>query len=115
MDFPYGKAPLAILIIAVVAAAALVISDLGRCADKPDLILATFTKEHAAVYRSVVKEFERANGVKVQIQVVDQRALQGRLESAMQVVPKFRTWLNCWTAHSAFSPRAQSTRSALSI
>jgi arabinosaccharide transport system substrate-binding protein len=96
MSFPFGTASLVILILALVAAICIPFS--GRIAaspqastspariiGKPDLVLATFTKEHAQTYDEVLPEFERRHNVKVQIQVVDQRALQGRLQSALQV------------------------------
>ncbi len=52
---------------------------------KPDLIFATFTKEHAAAYRLALPAFEAAHHCRVQLQVVDQSALESRLQSAMQV------------------------------
>lgn len=113
MEFPYGKAPLAILIIALgLGAHQLVIALSGVVGDKPDLIFATFTKEHAATYRPIIQKFEEKHvidadtgevfalddpnieqlraerdlhPVNIQFQVVDQRALQSRLQSALQV------------------------------
>lgn len=87
MNFPYGQASLAILVMTVLAGIGLIALDDSHSAaqGKPDLILATFTKEHAAAYRKVLPIFEEKHGVHVQIQVVDPRALQSRLQSAMQV------------------------------
>lgn len=86
MEFPYGKAPLAILILAIIAGVGLLLSGTTRhTAERPDLIFATFTKEHAAVYTPAIAEFEKKHNVRIQLQVVDQRALQGRLQSAMAV------------------------------
>jgi arabinosaccharide transport system substrate-binding protein len=88
MSFPFGKAPLVIALLACAAALAIVLATRNLAAGrKPDLVLATFTKEHAQTYLedNVIPEFERRHGVKVQVQVVDQRALQGRLQSALQV------------------------------
>ena len=85
MEFPYGKAPLAILILAIVAGAYVFVSAAREQSRRPDIIYATFTKEHAAAYRSVIAPFEAKHGVHVQFQVVEQRALQGRLQSALQV------------------------------
>src|SRR5688572_3097592 len=85
MEFPYGRAPLGILLLAVAAAAAL---GIGRStsSERPfDLIFVTFTKEHAHAYEQALPAFEAANNCRVQIQVVDDRALQSRLQSAMQV------------------------------
>lgn len=85
MDFPYGKAPLAILILALVTGAYQVGVHVGQVArPRPDIIMATFTKEHADAYLRVIPEFERRHGVKIQLQVVDQRALQDRLRAALQ-------------------------------
>jgi arabinosaccharide transport system substrate-binding protein len=90
MEFPYGRAPFAILLLAVLAGAALLWSDSSQARGpaagrRPDLVFATFTKEHAMAYRAALPAFEKRHGVKVQLQVVDQRALQGRLQSALQV------------------------------
>src|ERR1700710_1072277 len=86
MDFPFGKAPLAILIVALATGGALLLfSALEHRQRPPDLIFATFSKEHAAAYLPAVEEFEREHAVKIQIQVVDQLALRGRLQSALQV------------------------------
>ena len=43
-----------------------------------------FDKDHGDIYRHALPAFEAANHCKIQIQVVDQRALQNRLESAME-------------------------------
>src|SRR5687768_6178080 len=85
MQFPYGKAPLAILIVAVATAAYVYVGAARQEARRPDIVFATFTKEHATAYRSVIGPFEKKHGVTVQFQVVDQRVLQGRLQSALQV------------------------------
>ena len=85
MDFPYGRAPLGILLLAVVAGAVL-LSTGGTKSQQPfDLVFVTFTKEHAAAYEMALPAFQKANNCRVQIQVVDDRALQSRLQSAMQV------------------------------
>ncbi|HEV7300626.1 MAG TPA: ABC transporter substrate-binding protein [Tepidisphaeraceae bacterium] len=87
MGFPYGTAPLVILLIAIVSGAAAMLSEATspRADGRPDLIFATFSKEHAAAYQPAVERFELEHGVDVQLQVVSQRALQGRLQSSMQV------------------------------
>src|SRR5688572_28538140 len=86
MGFPYGSAPLGLLLLAIAAVVGIsATGNLSQPAQKPDLILATFTKEHAAAYRQAIPAFERANNCTVQIQVVAERALQSRLQSAMQV------------------------------
>jgi arabinosaccharide transport system substrate-binding protein len=85
MEFPYGKALLAILIVALLSGGVLLGTSLSQHAQpKPDLIMACFDKDHGEIYRRALPAFEQANHCKVQIQVVDQRALQNRLESAME-------------------------------
>lgn len=86
MTFPYGTAPLAILLIALASGAAVMWSEASSLPQqRPDLVFTTFTKEHATAYGPAVAQFEREQGVRVQLQVVSQRALQGRLQSAMQM------------------------------
>src|SRR5215218_2152027 len=85
MEFPYGKAPLAILVLAIASAAFVFTSAARERARRPDIVYACFSKEHAAAYRSVIAPFEKKHGISVQFQVVDQRVLQGRLQSALQV------------------------------
>jgi len=86
MDFPYGKAPLAILILALISGASLWLSaNRASSQPKPDIVFATFEKNHAEAYRQALPEFERKYNCKVQIQVVQQQALQNRLQSALLV------------------------------
>src|SRR5215213_11362832 len=88
MEFPFGRAALGILLLTLVAGAGLLAT--GReqqqfASKKNDLIFATFTKEHATAYREALPAFEAKHNCTVQIQVVDPRALQSRLQAAMQV------------------------------
>ena len=85
MEFPYGRAPLGILLLAILAGTLLPLSGSTKSEQPYDLIFVTFTKEHAAAYLVALPAFEKANNCRVQIQVVDDRALQSRLQSAMQV------------------------------
>src|SRR5829696_2916278 len=85
MEFPYGRASLAILVLALASGAFVFTSAAREHARRPDIVYACFSKEHAAAYRSVIAAFEKQHGVTVQFQVVEQRALQGRLQSALQV------------------------------
>jgi arabinosaccharide transport system substrate-binding protein len=86
MDFPYGKAPLAILLLAIISGAGLLFATGTLSGNRPpDLVYATFVKEHALAYAPAVARFEKEYGVKIQLQVVDQKALQSRLQSALQV------------------------------
>lgn len=86
MNFPYGQAPLAILILALLAGAGVGYDVLSRHAGpQPDLVFATFAKEHADAYAPIIEQFQKDRGVRIQLQVVEQRALQSRLQAAMQV------------------------------
>ena len=85
MEFPFGKAPLAILILCVISGVGVFLFGRQTQAARPDLVFATFTKEHAAAYAGAIAEFEKENGVTVQVQVVSQPALQGRLQSSLSV------------------------------
>jgi arabinosaccharide transport system substrate-binding protein len=86
MEFPFGKAPLAIVLASVMSGIALAF--FGGFQDvsgrRADLVFATFVKEQAEAYRPAIAEFEKQNNVQVQVQVVDQAALQGRLQAALQ-------------------------------
>lgn len=84
MEFPFGRAPLFILITAVVAGVWLGLTAVARQQRRPDLVYATFSKEHATAYRAVIGEFERKHNVHVQFQVVPERVLMGRLQSALE-------------------------------
>src|SRR5215218_3384069 len=86
MEFPFGRAALGILVLALLSGAGLIASRAERSIQqKPDLVLATFTKEHAAAYQLALPAFEAKHHCTVQIQVVDPHALQSRLQAAMQV------------------------------
>src|SRR3984957_2608554 len=86
MNFPYGNAPLAILILAIVSGGFLLaLSGPPPGQRPPDLVYATFAPEPVDAYRLVLPRFEQMYGVKVQLELVDQKALQNRLQSALQV------------------------------
>ena len=85
MDFPYGKAPLSILILALLSGAALMgVAAMSRKEAKPDLVFATFVKEQAEAYRPAMDQFEKDYHVKIQVQVVDQNAMNDRLQASLQ-------------------------------
>jgi arabinosaccharide transport system substrate-binding protein len=73
------------LLIALATGASLVVTGPTESAQRPDLIYATFSKEHATAYETAIADFEREHHVRIQLQVVDQRALQGRLQASLQV------------------------------
>ena len=86
MSFPFGRAPLGILLITLVAVAGVAMtSRTSRGREKPDLIFTVFSKEHAAAYQQAIPAFEAKHHCTVELQVVDWRALQSRLQSAIQV------------------------------
>lgn len=85
MEFPLGRVPLAMLLMAVASGVFVLVSGWSRGVDRPDLIMAVFTKEHATAYGPAIKRFEAEHGVRVQLQLVDQRALQNRLQASLQV------------------------------
>lgn len=85
MEFPFGKAPLAILVLCVMSGVSVFLFGRQTATARPDLVFATFTKEHAAAYAGAIAEFEKQHNVTIQVQVVSQPALQGRLQSSLSV------------------------------
>jgi arabinosaccharide transport system substrate-binding protein len=85
MTYPFGTAALVILLIAVVSGAVTWLSEARMQSQKPDLVFAVFSREHADAYRPVIAEFEKEKGVRVQLQVVGTRSLESRLQAALQV------------------------------
>lgn len=83
MEFPYGKAPFYILLIAIVTGVISFATSLRHKVEKPDLVFALFSKEHYEAYREVIPEFEAKHNIKVQFQLVERRALWGRLQAAL--------------------------------
>lgn len=81
--FPFGKAPFWLSVLAL--ASALCVAALGQRAkaEKPDLVFALFASNHLPFYRRCVPDFEKEHGVRVGLSLVDQRALQTRLQNAM--------------------------------
>lgn len=82
-NYPYGKAALLILLLAIVSGVAHFALSLRRKVVKPDLVMAIFAPNHEEAYRAVLGDFEKQHGVKVQLQLVSQRALQSRLQSSL--------------------------------
>jgi arabinosaccharide transport system substrate-binding protein len=83
MQFPFGKAPLWILITTIAAALAMLLGRWSGQTATPDLVMATFSRTHVEFYEKSIPAFERKHGVKVQLQLVDMRALTSRLQAAM--------------------------------
>jgi arabinosaccharide transport system substrate-binding protein len=82
MRFPFGKAPLYLLIVAVASIGVRVAVGRHR-PPRPDLLLVTISRVHKKAYEAAIPEFERKYGVKVQIQLADWLPLQTRLQNAM--------------------------------
>ena len=83
MRFPYGKAPLWILVVAVVTGLVRLWLGVKRSEESADLVFALFAPNHEQAYKGILPEFEREHGVKIQMQLVHMRALQSRLQAAM--------------------------------
>jgi len=84
LNFPYGRAPLVLLVMAIVSGLIVFWRQQTRQEDVPDLVFAIFAPNHEETYRLAIADFEREHGVRVQLQLVDMRALQSRLQSALQ-------------------------------
>lgn len=85
-EFPFGKAAFWIFLMAILSGVAILMMD-RRPADqvKPDLTFVIFTTIHVDAYTPAIAEFEKLKGVKIHLQLVDARALQSRLQAALQV------------------------------
>jgi ABC-type glycerol-3-phosphate transport system substrate-binding protein len=83
VEFPYGKAPFWILVTAVFCGALTAFTSLNRQSEKPELVMAIFSKEHYDAYKRVIPEFESQHGCVVQLQLVERWALWSRLQSAL--------------------------------
>lgn len=82
MEFPYGKAPLIILVLAALSGLTLIAT--GRSDDEePDLTFVVFADSHLRAYREIIPEFERLHGVHVRMQQVQLQSLQSRLSAAL--------------------------------
>jgi arabinosaccharide transport system substrate-binding protein len=78
MQFPLGKPILAMLFIALISGGFLAFR---HDPPKTDLVMWTFVQQHADTYRSILDQFEKQTGKKVNIQITVQRAENFRLES----------------------------------
>lgn len=83
MHFPYGKAALFILIIAIVTGLINIGLSFKREAQKPDLVFALFAPNHVEAYEPVIAEFEKKHQIKILLQLVDQRTLQSKLQASL--------------------------------
>jgi arabinosaccharide transport system substrate-binding protein len=79
--FPYGKAPLVLLAIAVLSSLTFALTH--QSTRPADLVLATFAAQHYTAYLEVLPQFEKKHNVKVNLQRVDNQSLEARLQSAI--------------------------------
>ena len=85
MNFPFGKSPFAILLAAVVSGLVLFSLNVSRSQkDRPDLVLLVFSQVHYKAYEKILPEYEKSRGVKVQLRQNNLRAMQSRLQAAIQ-------------------------------
>ena len=80
--YPYGKAPFALLLIAIVSVCVRV-ATARHSEGRPDLTIVTHTEQHFESYRRAIPQFEREHGVKVQLQFTNWASLQTRLQNAV--------------------------------
>ncbi len=83
--YPYGPAALVILLIIVFVGPWIFYQESQARKEKADLIFAIFSKDHKDAYTPAIAEFEKENNVHVQLQLVGARALNQRLQAALQV------------------------------
>lgn len=82
MNFPLGRAPFFLLLLAVASGLGVWLTH-GQYGDpKADLVLATHARLHADIYRKRIPEFEKRYHVTVDIQEVEINAMRRRLQAA---------------------------------
>jgi arabinosaccharide transport system substrate-binding protein len=83
LRFPFGRAPLWLLVCALVSGLMVLASELRLNAERPDLVLATFVPAQHAAYERLLPQFEKTHGVSVKAELVTWQALRGRLQNAL--------------------------------
>jgi arabinosaccharide transport system substrate-binding protein len=81
--FPFGRAPLWLLVLSLASSIAVLVTQRLGAVARPDLSFATSAANHMAAYREAAAVFERKRGVRVSVELVHSRALQTRLQNAM--------------------------------
>ncbi len=81
-NFPFGKAPFALVLVAVLSSATFVLTARPE-SERADLVIAVSAKAHAVAYEAALPAFEQAYGVDVQVQFANARALESRLQNAI--------------------------------
>lgn len=82
MNFPFGRTPLFLLILAIVSGLGVWVTHGSYGEARADLVLATHARLHADIYRKRLPEFEKRYGVKVDIQEVEITAMRRKLQAA---------------------------------
>lgn len=82
MQFPFGKAPFLILLVALITGAGVLWSHSRYREERADLVVVTHARLHADIYRAKLPEFEKKHGVRVAVQEVEEVALRTRLLAA---------------------------------
>lgn len=82
MNFPLGRAPFFLLLLAVGSGLGVWLTQGSYGETRADLILATHARLHADIYRKRIVAFEKRHNVKVDVQEVDINALRRRLQAA---------------------------------
>lgn len=80
--FPYGKAPFWLVTLTLTTIVLLFFARRER-GPKPDLVFAIHAPNHVPSYEEVIPRFEARHGVDVRLQLVNNRALETRLQNAM--------------------------------
>lgn len=80
--FPFGRAPLWLLIIAI-GSSLLRLLVQGERPRRPDIALVTFSTAHYDAYRRAIPAFERTHHATVQVQLASWASLQSRLQNAV--------------------------------
>ncbi len=78
-----GTAPLVLACVALGAGLLILLTRPGG-GQRPDLVFALFSKEHRQAYEQVLPAWQQQTGKTVQVQTLEIRALQGRLQAALQ-------------------------------
>jgi arabinosaccharide transport system substrate-binding protein len=81
--FPYGKAPLWILVVAVVSGGLGWALAPTRQAARADLRFVIFARTHAEMYREAIPRFEQRHNCRVHLQLVSDTAVKSRLQAAL--------------------------------
>ena len=81
--FPYGRAPLWLLVLSLLSTVAVFVTQRLDAAGRPDLTLAISAANHMEAYREAAAAFEKSHHVRVSVELVHSRALQTRLQNAM--------------------------------